>query len=95
MKVVRTPQSVADVDNLARYIALDSVDNALRTLDRIDAALERLADLPDIGRAGEFAGTRELTVTRTPYIVIYRVGRLAIEVLRIVHGAQDSSSRKP
>jgi toxin ParE1/3/4 len=34
------------------------------------------------------AGTRELVVSRTPFIVVYAVGD-AVELLRILHGAQQ------
>jgi plasmid stabilization system protein ParE len=34
------------------------------------------------------AGTRELVVIGTPYIVIYRIEATAIVVLRVLHAAQ-------
>jgi toxin ParE1/3/4 len=34
------------------------------------------------------AGTRELVVTGTPYIVAYAVADQRVEVLAIIHGAQ-------
>jgi len=33
-----------------------------------------LAKNPNVGRLGRVSGTRELVVSRTPYIVVYRVG---------------------
>jgi toxin ParE1/3/4 len=41
-----------------------------------------------MGRQGRCAGTRELVIARTPYIVAYRIERLAVVVLRVLHGAQ-------
>ncbi|MBZ5634197.1 MAG: type II toxin-antitoxin system RelE/ParE family toxin [Acidobacteriia bacterium] len=35
------------------------------------------------------ADTRELVMTNLPYVVIYRVGENVVEVIRILHGAQD------
>lgn len=49
--------------------------------------------MPYRGRLGRVGNTRELVITRLPYIAIYRVihtGSNAdrIEILNIVHGAQ-------
>jgi toxin ParE1/3/4 len=43
-----------------------------------------------MGRVGRVAGTRELVLSRTPYIVIYelRGPDEEIYILRLLHGAQ-------
>jgi toxin ParE1/3/4 len=61
---------------------------ALDMGDAIHAAIERLADYPAIARPGRVAGTRELVVVGTPYIVVYRVEPSAVVILRVLHGAQ-------
>lgn len=47
-----------------------------------------LRDNPRRGRAGRIVGTRELVLAGTAYLMIYRVSAGAIEVLRVLHGAQ-------
>ena len=42
-----------------------------------------------MGRAGRVKGTRELVISKTPYIAVYRIIAEAIVVLRILHGAQQ------
>jgi toxin ParE1/3/4 len=44
---------------------------------------------PFRGRAGEEPDTRELVVPRTAYIVVYRVRESVVEILRVIHGAQQ------
>jgi hypothetical protein len=44
-----------------------------------------LPDNPEIGRAGRVAGTRELVIPKTPFIVPYRVNGHLLEILRIYH----------
>jgi plasmid stabilization system protein ParE len=56
--------------------------------ERILAAAARLAEFPETGRPGRRAGTRELVVSRTPYLVPYRVRGEFVEVLRVLHGRQ-------
>jgi toxin ParE1/3/4 len=47
-----------------------------------------LERFPNRGRAGRIAGTRELVVSGTPYIVAYRVASDRTIVLRILHAAR-------
>lgn len=56
--------------------------------DAIEAAVSRLADHPTMARPGRVAGTRELVVVGTPYVVVYRIEPTAVVVLRVLHGAQ-------
>ena len=43
---------------------------------------------PRAAARAEIAGTRELVIPRTPYIVAYLVTADRIRILRILHGAQ-------
>lgn len=52
-----------------------------------------LADHPNMGRPGRIAGTRELVVTRFPYILPYRVRGSTVEVLRVFHTARKWPDR--
>ncbi len=49
---------------------------------------QALIDNRHLGRPGRVKGTRELVVTRTPYIVAYRLKRQSIQILRVLHGAR-------
>lgn len=40
-----------------------------------------------MGRAGRVSGTRELVVSGTPYIVVYKAHRNVLRILRVLHGA--------
>jgi toxin ParE1/3/4 len=51
-------------------------------------AIARLEEFPRLGREGRIPGTRELIVSRTPYLVAYRIIGDAIHVLRVLHGRQ-------
>jgi len=41
--------------------------------ERIAQQLEVLTDHPEFGRPGRVDGTRELVISRTPYLVAYRI----------------------
>jgi len=55
---------------------------------RIEQAVTQLGDHPNLGRAGRVAGTRELIVADTPFIVPYRVHEGSLEILAVFHGSR-------
>ena len=44
---------------------------------------------PHRGRVGREDGTRELLFSPLPYVAVYRVTALTVDVLRIYHMAQN------
>lgn len=66
----------------------DDPPAADRQVEGVLAAVAGLLRFPETGRPGRRAGTRELVVSRTPYIVPYRLRGEAIKVLRVLHGWQ-------
>lgn len=88
MKATWTRRALADLDNARHYIAEENPSAATRTANRIKAALEAVARHPEIGRPGRVAGTRELVVTGTPFVLPYRIRAKRIEVLALLHGAR-------
>lgn len=61
---------------------------ARRIVARIRSAVEHLRAHPKLGRPGRVAGTRELVVSDTPFIVPYRVRESGIEILTVLHAAR-------
>ena len=89
MRIVWSPEAIGDLLALRAYIAEDDPAAARRVAERIVSLVETLlADNPAIGRPGRVSGTRELVVTRTHYVVPYRVKDATIQVLRVYHGAR-------
>lgn len=88
------PAAQRDRANQLAYVAKRNPRAALEMGDAIDAAVLRLIDHPHSARKGRVGRTRELVVTKTPYVVIYRVADAAIVILRVLHGAQQWP-RKP
>lgn len=84
MKLLWSPEAVADRLAIFRLTAAESVFAA----DALDVLFEEgadaLADSPDAGRAGTVQGTRELAV-HPNYRMIYSIGAEAIHVLSLVH----------
>jgi toxin ParE1/3/4 len=77
----------ADLIELIKYIANDNPVAATRSHEEIRRQVGLLASYPEIGRPGRIRGTRELVVSGTPFIAVYRTGEL-VTILRVLHGAQ-------
>lgn len=78
-----------DRDAQIDFIAQDNPLAAVNAGDAITAQIGMLVDQPEIGRPGRRAGTRELVISRTPFVAVYRVTGGRIEVLRLLHGSQQ------
>ncbi len=46
-----------------------------------------------MGRLGRVSGTRELVIPETPFILPYRIQDNRIEILAVLHGAQQWDDR--
>lgn len=82
-------KALLDFDEAQGWIARESPLAAQTVADRIWQASQRLRNTPRAGRPGIEPGTREWVVQRTPYLIVYRVGDDAVEVLRVWHGRRD------
>jgi toxin ParE1/3/4 len=89
VKLVWLARAIATRKAQIDYIAQDNPIAALEQGDRIDEQVEVLKQHPELGRAGRVKGTRELVISRTPFIAVYRVRKSRIEILRVLHGAQQ------
>jgi toxin ParE1/3/4 len=88
MRLSWTAPAVQDLVSARAYIARDNPPAADHQVERVVAAISTLLRFPETGRPGRRTGTRELVVSRTPYIVAYRVRAGTIEILRVLHGRQ-------
>ncbi|MBV8453350.1 MAG: type II toxin-antitoxin system RelE/ParE family toxin [Deltaproteobacteria bacterium] len=82
-------QAVEDLKAVRAYIARHNPSAAAAVAQRIRDAVKILGDYPAAGRAGRVPNTRELIVAGTPYILPYRVRAESVEILRVLHGAQQ------
>lgn len=82
-------RAIADRDAQLDYIAQDNHRAAIEHGDRIAHQVGQLVQHPDMGRAGRKHGTRELIISRTPFVVVYRIKGQRIELLRLLHGSQQ------
>lgn len=78
-------KALRNLDEEATYIAKEDPAAARLVVARVLDAVALLEEQPGIGRPGRVPGTRELVVTKTRYIVPYRVRGEVVEILRVFH----------
>ena len=88
MKIRLTKSAENDLDSIESYIRQDNPQAAVKAVIHVLDSIDGLAAFPNVGRPGRLSGTRELVVSTTPFIAVYRVQRNVIWVLRILHSAQ-------
>ena len=93
MTVVWSPRVIEHLAHLREYIARDNPKAANRIAGALLEAVVRLAELPNLGRLGRVAGTRELVVPGTPYVIPYRLRGDRLEVIAVFHGRQKWPKR--
>ena len=78
----------ADRDAIIDYIAHDNPLGAIELGDTINERVDGLPAHPKLYRLGRVKGTREMVV-HPNYLVVYRVRRNFIEIVRVLHSAQQ------
>jgi len=89
MDIVWREVAIDGLERARRYIVQHNPAAAERIQRTILAAVARLADHPNLGRAGRVEGTRELVVPRTRYIVAYTVLDDEVVIVAVQHTAQQ------
>ncbi len=92
MLVRRTAKTRQDYLDIFLYIGEHNVDAAERTLQAFDDAILLIADMPKCGPARPEIGLGVRSLSVGQYLILYRVGEKAIDILRVVHGARNLRS---
>jgi toxin ParE1/3/4 len=83
------PLAEADLLDIWDFIAEDSEANADRFLDVLNHKLQRIAQMPSMGRRREelAPGLRSFPVRN--YSLFYQITEDGIDVVRVIHGSRD------
>jgi len=92
IQIVWMPRARKNRQAAIEYIAQENLQAALDQLDQIERQVDLLPNNPEIGRTGRKHGTRELMLSKTSFILLYRIRPHAkrIEILRVLHTSQIS-----
>lgn len=93
MKLRWTDGAIDDLESAYRYLEAENPRAAWELVSTVISAVERLEQFPHMGRPGRVDGSRELPVTRTPFVVAYRLKGESIQILAVLHAARKWPKR--
>ena len=89
MEILWRASALNDLEAIRDFIAQDNQRAAARVPASIQAAVDRLAQYPNLGREGRVEGTRELVIANAPYLVAYRVVEDEVRILAVIHTSRQ------
>jgi len=96
MNVNWTDTAQGHLDAIREYIAQNSPEYAQRMVDRLTRRSQQIAAFPLSGRiVPEYQLDQIREVIEGPYRIIYYIKPDQIDVLAVLHGAQDALRDKP
>jgi len=95
VKVHWTDTALEHLQAIHAYIANNSPQYALRTVDRLTRRSQQIAEFPLSGRAvPEFEHGQIREVLESPYRIIYYIKPDQVDVLAVIHAAQEIPKNK-
>ena len=92
MKLRINPLVAKDLKSIKDFIAEDNVDKALETVQEIYCQFENIQQFPyigaDLSKRVSFKTDYKYVVWED-YVVLYKVGKEAVEIYRVVNRYQD------
>jgi len=90
MRIRWTDPAVRDLTCICDYIRDHNAPAAARRVAlTLYQSTNTLAQFPSSGRPGRKSGTRELVIHGLPFLAVYRLHKDSVEILRVLHGAQN------
>ena len=81
-------EASTDFLQMLAYLADHDSDIAYTVTQCIETAISSLSQYPT-GRPGRVDGTYEKSVDKTSYIIVYGLGSVRLEVIRIIHTSRN------
>ena len=95
MNIRVTDDAADDLENIKARVAREDGAAAERVVEQIRSTIRVLGELPHLGHDGTVAGTYERTVSRTPFVIVYRIdlgSKDEVIILRVPRSSQERSS---
>jgi addiction module RelE/StbE family toxin len=88
MQVKWLRRALRNLEQARNYVFQDNPTAAQELILKIQNAANQLQNYPFMGKNGRVEGTKELIISNSPYILIYRIKEESVEVLRILHASK-------
>ena len=88
-RILCTPASRSDYDEIWSYLAVRDLTAADRLVDQFDATLAVIAATPRMGRNVEELAPNLRSFPVGNYLIFYRPLADGMQLIRLLHGARD------
>jgi toxin ParE1/3/4 len=95
MRIIKRPQVIQDLIELATYLAEDSLDISERFLFSAEKTFQKLSQFPQRGKLSNFKHPQLIDIRQQAiegfrkYVIFYRLTDSEVEIIRVIHGARD------
>ena len=89
MRIEWSPQAANDLKEIYLWVAADNPEAARALHERIVSCVSLLSTSPHLGRSGRVAGTKEMVISGTSYIVPYRIVGERLQIIRVYHTSRQ------
>lgn len=89
MKIVWRTRAEQELARQLAYLAVVNPHASERMRDRVEERVAALVQFPNSGRPSRRDGVRELVISGTRYIAVYRVRGDHVEIIRFFHASQN------
>lgn len=89
MRIEWRELAIEDLLGIVAHIAADNPVAAFEVDDEIHRQVELLVTYPNIGRRGRVKGTKELVISKLPYVIPYWIVNESVEIIRVYHTSQQ------
>ncbi|MFN3464343.1 MAG: type II toxin-antitoxin system RelE/ParE family toxin [Terricaulis sp.] len=89
MRIVWRSRAEQELTRQLAHLAAENPFASERMRDRVERRVIALIHFPNTGRPARRKGVRELVISGTPYIAVYRVRGDVIEIIRFFHASQN------
>ena len=82
--------ALQDLNDIYSFIAEEDHITASNVVNKIIENAENILKIfPFGGKKGRVAGTRELVLTKTSYVIVYRVNESSLIIVAVLHGRRE------
>ncbi len=85
LNVKWTQSALEDLESARESVVSEFPQYLDQAIETISNSLDQLTKFPESGREGRVRGTRELVLSPSPFIIVYRIKNKSIEVLAFLH----------
>lgn len=85
LKVIESRRALYNISEIVNYYEDQQNKLGSKFLRCYDSQIDKLREMPNIGRIGKVFGTQKLMLQEFPYIAVYRVRKSVIQILSVFH----------